>query len=741
MIENTNGIDNEVQYIGHITKFHFQQDGFVIASFSTDNGELIRIKGNLFGIQIKEKIAIKGLWETHTKYGKQLSVTYWERPMPSTKEQVIAYLSSPLIKNCGKKHAIKIADTLGERAIELIYEHGEDVLLGIRGIGKKRAKEISESIRSTFKVQEIVTELQKYGISTDMALKVYKHFGDDTVTVLKENPYKLVDLNIASFSKADEIGRKIGIMPISSYRIDCCVTYTLNQLCFGQGHCYIHEDELINSVLLALNSNVEDHFVVTTEELQQSIYRLEEHKLIIQNGCVYPKKLYNAEENFAKKISQIYQSKKRKQEIPTSHIDKLISEYQKKNSILLTEKQREAIRLLFKENVLILTGGPGTGKTTIVKAMIHVFKKVYPKAKIGLAAPTGRASRRLSEVTGMESFTIHRMIGYRHSDNPIFHNGYKLDYKLIIIDEMSMTDIHLASLLIDAVKKDATVLFVGDVDQLPSVNPGNVLADLIDAGLPTVRLTEIFRQAQESLIVVNAHRINEGKPIIIDNSRNDFYFVQNNDVENIAELTVLSVCRFLKIGYSISDILVLSPIKKGIVGKEELNERIRNRVNPPSEYKTEIKIGKRIFREGDKVIQIVNNIDKNLSNGDMGIIKHINEEDKEIVVDYTGMEITYVKDELSQIELAFCITVHKAQGSESPILIMPIAFSQGRLLVRNLVYTGLTRAKNVMVFIGQLNALNYAISNNRISMRNSRLSEKIQEYIRYSNRFKVKNVN
>lgn len=728
---------NEARYTGYITKFHFQQDDFAIATFQTENNRLIRIKGNFYGVDVKERITVFGLWETHSKYGNQLMVHYWERPIPKTKDQIIAYLSSSLVKNCGKKYAEKIVEALGEQAIELINEHGEDVLLGIRGIGRKRASDIAESIRKTFEIQKIVRELQPYGITADIAIKAYKYLGLDTVEKLKKNPYLLVDLNIMSFPKADEIGRNMGIMPLSAFRIDCCVAYFLNQLCYAQGHCFVHEDELFNVVLMALNSNVQDqHFLITMEELKQSIYRLEGQKIIIENDCVYPKKLYMAEDEFAKKISQIYQNRRKKQEIPSTHIDKLISEYQRKNGILLTETQREAIRLIFKENVLVLTGGPGTGKTTIVKGVIDVFKKVHPKASIGLAAPTGRASRRLSEVAKMEATTIHKMIGYRQGETPLYCDEYKLKHELIIVDEMSMTDVYLAYLLLDAVQNDATVLFVGDVDQLPSVGPGNVLKDLIEAGLPTVRLTEIFRQAKESLIVVNAHRINEGKQIMIDNSRNDFYFIQNNHLESIAELTVLSVTRFLKLGYSLSDILVLSPIKKGIVGKEELNERIRDRVNPPCEGKSEIKIGSRIFRDGDKVIQTVNNDEKNVSNGDIGIIVQIDTEKEKVIVDYSGIKVTYVKDEMDQIELAFCITVHKSQGSESPIVIMPIAFCQGRLLIRNLIYTGLTRAKEKMVFIGQLNALGAAISNNKIAIRNSRLSEKIKGYIEYSNRLK-----
>lgn len=747
LVKESNIQNNEQEYVGKITKIHFQKDDFKIATFLVENEGEIKIKGSLYGIEKDEKIAVTGTWEHHAKYGNQLVISYWERPMPSTKEQAVTFLVSPLVKSCGVKYATRIVDVLGDRAIEIINEQGEDVLLDIQGIGKKRANSIAESVRSNFEVQKVINKLRKFGISPNLAIKAYKEFKKDTVDILQENPYKLIKLDSVSFPKADEIARKMGIMPISAFRVDACLEYVLNRMCYQTGHCYVFESELFTEVLKELNANAKSEDVVTLEEVQDSVYRLEEQRIIIEENRVYPKFLYKYEDEFAKKISCVVNSKK-EDLIPTNYIDNLITQYQRKNSIILAEKQREAIRLILKEKVLILTGGPGTGKTTVVKGIVDVFKKVYPKSKIALVAPTGRASRKLSEVTEMDASTIHKLIGYRQGEQPKHHNGFKLEHKLLIVDEMSMVDIQLASLLLDAVENDVTVLFVGDIDQLPSVNPGNVLSDLIHSGLPTIRLTEVFRQAKESQIVTNAHRINQGKPVLIDDSKNDFFFIQNESLGNIAELTVLSVLRFLELGYSMSDILVLSPVKKGIIGTEELNEKIRERINPPAANKAEITVGKKVFREGDKIIQLKNDDEKNIFNGDLGVVEKIiqniepNKKQEDVMVcDYAGRKVTYTKEELHDIDLAYAITIHKSQGGESPIVIIPVSFNHGRrMLARNLMYTGLTRAKKIMVFIGQMEALNYAISNNRIAIRNSCLSERIQHYIEINSRFKTKKI-
>ncbi|RST57360.1 ATP-dependent RecD-like DNA helicase [Siminovitchia terrae] len=729
-------------HLGTLKDVVFRQEDFLIGYMETDKRERIKIKGSLYGVEKGEEIAIKGKWETHPKYGRQFAVETWERPIPQTKEQVIAFLASPLVKGCGPKQAVMIYEKLGENAIDIIGEIGESCLEGIRGIGPKRRNKIVESVRSTFEVQKVISELLVYGITAEVAMKAYKEFGPNAAAIIQENPYELIKLDNIGFLKADEIARKIGILPISSFRIDACMEFVLTKTCYSSGHCYVEEHELFKQVELALNHHSSGDDIVTMEEIEQSVLRLDGDTIVIdEDGSIYPKRLFNYETSLARKLSRLRGSRGGE---AMSFLEKQITTYQKKNRIILAEKQREAVKRLFFEQMLILTGGPGTGKTTVVKAMIDVFKSVYPKAQIALAAPTGRASRKLSDVTGQEAKTIHSLIGYRPGDKPEYNNDNKLPANLLVVDEVSMVDLHLMHLLLQAVEDDTKILLVGDTDQLPSVNPGNVLADMIQAGIPTVRLTDVFRQAEESQIVTNAHRINKGKPLLIDTTKNDFYFIRKEQPEHIAQLAVLSVVRFMNLGYDLSDIMVLSPMKKGPVGTITLNQMLRDTINPKTVYTNEWKVGDRVFRVGDKILQKKNNRDKDVYNGDIGIIRAIdkhfdtelNEHIQILTANFGGRNVTYKRGDMDQIELGYAITIHKSQGGEAPIVIIPMTTSHYIMLARNLVYTGLTRAKEKAVFIGTDRAMNMAIANDKITKRNSRLSERIITEINYNNRYK-----
>lgn len=729
-------------HLGTLKDVVFRQEDFLIGYMETDKRERIKIKGSLYGVEKGEEIAIKGKWETHPKYGRQFAVETWERPIPQTKEQVIAFLASPLVKGCGPKQAVMIYEKLGENAIDIIGEKGESCLEGIRGIGPKRRNKIVESVRSTFEVQKVISELLVYGITAEVAMKAYKEFGPNAAAIIQENPYELIKLDNIGFLKADEIARKIGILPISSFRIDACMEFVLTKTCYSSGHCYVEEHELFKQVELALNHHSSGDDIVTMEEIEQSVLRLDGDTIVIdEDGSIYPKRLFNYETSLARKLSRLRGSRGGE---AMSFLEKQITTYQKKNRIILAEKQREAVKRLFFEQMLILTGGPGTGKTTVVKAMIDVFKSVYPKAQIALAAPTGRASRKLSDVTGQEAKTIHSLIGYRPGDKPEYNNDNKLPANLLVVDEVSMVDLHLMHLLLQAVEDDTKILLVGDTDQLPSVNPGNVLADMIQAGIPTVRLTDVFRQAEESQIVTNAHRINKGKPLLIDTTKNDFYFIRKEQPEHIAQLAVLSVVRFMNLGYDLSDIMVLSPMKKGPVGTITLNQMLRDTINPKTVYTNEWKVGDRVFRVGDKILQKKNNRDKDVYNGDIGIIRAIdkhfdtelNEHIQILTANFGGRNVTYKREDMDQIELGYAITIHKSQGGEAPIVIIPMTTSHYIMLARNLVYTGLTRAKEKAVFIGTDRAMNMAIANDKITKRNSRLSERIITEINYNNRYK-----
>ncbi|MCM3711009.1 SF1B family DNA helicase RecD2 [Sporosarcina luteola] len=725
-------------YIGKVSKVLYRNEEFLIAILKTGEEEII-VKGNIYGVYKGEEIQVQGTWEMHPKFGKQLTVAFWERPIPQTKDQIIAFLSSPLVKGCGAKQAALITEQLGEETLPIISQQGEQSLQGIKGIGKKRANQIVESVRSTFEVQRILSELLVYGITVNMAMRLYKEYESNTIAIVTENPYKLTELNLIGFLKADEIARKMGISPLSGFRIDACVNYILKETCFSSGHCFVSEDELLTEAERALNHNAPDADKVSVDELTQSIYRLEEKQIVIEEGCVYPKFLFTYEDRLARKLSEMKGSRGG-EALPS--LENQIMMYQRKHGIILAEKQRKAVRRLFEEQILILTGGPGTGKTTVIRAMLDMYKDMFPERIVCLAAPTGKASRQLSEVAGYEASTIHRLIGFQQGEIPLYNWEDKLPCDFLIVDEMSMVDVQLASLLLDALERDTKILFVGDIDQLPSVSPGNVLSDMIRAGLPTVSLTEVFRQAEESQIISNAHRVNKGKSLLINDDKGDFYFIHQEDPKRITKMIVRSALRFQELGYPLSDILILSPMKKGPVGTITLNEQLREALNPPDQTKNEWRIGKRLFRLGDKVIQIKNNKTKGVFNGDIGVIvqisKDVNQDNETVELmtcDFSGLTVTYEKADTKELELGYAITIHKSQGGESPIVIIPATTSHYVMLARNLMYTGMTRAKEKIVLIGTQKAMNMAINNNKLANRNSRLAQRIRTYISYNNRF------
>lgn len=727
---------------GHIIYYIHPKNGclnadnnFGIAQWMPDNGgEPIAIKGNLFGLNKKEPVTIFGRWEYHAKYGDQFAIERWERPMPKTEDQIASFLASKFVKGCGKKRAELIVQRLGNQALERIMAEGADCLAGIKGIGAKNASKIAESIKDNFEIQQIMMMLLPYGITADAVTKMYKQWGAESVDIVRRNPYKLTEIHLIGFLKADEIAGAVGISPDSPYRLNAALQFVLNDLCYGGGHCYIPKGELLERTKELLKNVAED-------DIATELQLMSAHEQVIWEGDrVYPKYLYVYEKKLAYKLACMANRPGSAMSKFDQTIQELnIREYQLKHGVVLAEKQREAIRELFRQQLLIVTGNPGTGKTTVVQAMIDVYSKQYPEAKIGLCAPTGRAARKLGEVAGLESETIHMMLEFRPGADPTYGGDMPLPFDIIFVDEVSMKDIQLAYYFFQAVGPNTKVVLIGDSDQLPSVGPGNVLHDMIAAGVPHVRLTEIFRQAQESQIVMNAHRINRGETISIDKDKDDFFFIEQADPERTAHLIVRSVLRFLEKGYKLEDILVLSPMKKGIIGTEELNRALQAAVNPPVAGKVELVIREHIYRQGDKVIQVRNDYNKRVLNGDIGTVtgtEFLRNEDGELtdelglVCEFQGRTVTYSKHELKDVWLAYAITIHKAQGGQAPVVIMPVSSSHYVMLARNLIYTGLTRAERVCAMIGTRKALNIAVGNNKLIQRNTGLRERVEQFMR-----------
>lgn len=729
------------QIQGKIKKIIFNQNNFMVGILLTSKGEEIIFKGKIFGVEREEEIIFKGKWVEHYKYGKQFEITNWERPIPKTKEKIIAYLSSPFIKGCGQKQAIQIASELGENAIEKIIQEREKALINIKGIGKTRAAKIVQSVLATYELQNIINKLCEYGINPEIGIKIYEKHKAQTLDILMKNPYELIKTQLVSFPKADEIAKRMKISPLSSYRIEACINYILNKECYSSGHCFLPEKELIDQTIKLLNENTADENKIDEHDIMQSIFNLEEKTIIIENGIVYPKDLYIYETKSAEKINFLLASNQNK--INNKKLELYIKEYQLKNKIVLGEEQKEAIKIALQNNITILTGSAGTGKTTVVKAIIEIYQKLFPEKTISLSAPTGRASRRLQEATGYFAQTIHKLLGYKQNKVNGKQAGFeydennKLSHDFFIVDEMSMVDLHLIFSLLRAIRNNSKLLLIGDVNQLPSINAGNVLKDLLETNdIPKVYLTQIYRQAKNSQIITNAHKVIKGENIEVDHSKGDMYFINQQTDEEIQKMIIQSVLRFIELGYSVSDILVLSPMKKGEIGTIELNNQLQKILNPEHENKKEIRYGKRVFRVGDKIMQTVNQSDKGIYNGDIGIITDIKKEKitkngKEVEVDtiysdFQGLLIKHTRDEWNEIELAYSISIHKSQGGQSPIVIIPISKSHYNMLARNLIYTGMTRAEKKLVLIGQKYAFEFGIKNNKISLRNTQLKQRIK---------------
>ena len=722
--------------------FKNEENGYTIANLANEDDE-ITIVGCMPTLSMGESIEVEGKWINHKIYGSQFEVQNFMPVTPSSLEGIYVYLSSGMIHGIGEKMAKRIVDKFGVDTLDIIQNTPER-LTEVEGIGMKKVKQIQESYEENRELRNIIIKLSPYGITPNYCLRIYKKYKEKSIEIINKNPYRLAEeVRGIGFKIADEIASKIGIDKYSPDRIMQGILFTLNQS-LANGHTYLPKRVLIEQSVKILG--VESSFV--EKGIMDLAYAQKVH-LENKNGeiLVYLMMYYICENGVCKEIIKLSQH-----EIKDLHIniDKEIKIVEKEDNINLAKNQIEAVKEAINNGVTIITGGPGTGKTTTINTIIKIFEN--NDQKVVLCAPTGRAAKRMSETSNKEAKTIHRLLemGFAtDSDELIFFKDEEdpIDADVIILDEASMVDIILMYNLLKAVKVGTRLLLVGDSDQLPSVGAGNVLKDIIDSEvIKTVRLNEIFRQARESMIVVNAHKINNGEPLFLNVKNKDFFFLRKNTNEEIINEIIGLVSERLPKFYKfdkLKDIQVLASMRKGDLGVNNLNIELQKYLNPPEKYKQEEQFAKRTFRVGDKVMQIRNNYTKKwetedksdsgegIYNGDIGYIFHIDKDKKTVYVLFDKVKLaSYKYDELDELDHSFCTTIHKSQGSEFPVVVIPIVWAPPMLLSRNLLYTAVTRAKKLVVLVGDVRYLEQMIKNNRINDRYSNLSYKLNRFIK-----------
>lgn len=728
----------EIQGTIYDVVFRNEQNGYSVIELESDKN-LITLVGYFAFLNIGETIKAFGTWVQHPDYGKQFKMETYNTVTPSTLYGIEKYLASGLIAGIGPSTAKKMVEKFGMDTLDIIQFY-PDRLTEIEGIGSKKAAKIFEAFQEQKELKDIMMFLEQYDISPTYAVRIYKAYGANTIAIIKENPYKLADdISGVGFKMSDRIALSMGTALDSEYRISSGTKYCLNWF-HGNGHTYAPQEELcrVTAELLGVDEDV----------VQENIIKLFIDKSLVVESlgeirAVYSATFHKAESGVARRLMQLCMYSLPKLGVD---IDAELHKLEQSQDITLAENQRTAVKEAMNNGVLVVTGGPGTGKTTTIKTMIDLFER--KGMSVLLAAPTGRAAKRMQEATGKEAKTLHRLLeyGFGDSDEEAFfqkNEDSPLECDAIIVDEVSMIDILLMNNLLKAVAEGTRLVLVGDVDQLPSVGPGNVLRDIIESeAVPVVRLNEIFRQAQESLIVVNAHKINDGEAPILNQRQKDFFFMRQEEQQAIAD-TIVELCRERLPKYYettfMEGIQVLSPMKKGICGIINLNNLLQKTLNPETPDKREKQYRDFTFRVGDKVMQIKNNykmkwqsiVDfekegEGVFNGDIGVIINIDNEDQIIEVVYDNEKLVrYDFALLDELELAYALTVHKSQGSEFPILVMPVTFGPRMLLTRNLLYTALTRAKQTVVLVGSEKYIYQMIENNHIAQRYSGLRARL----------------
>ncbi len=722
--------------------YHNKENYYTIAVVENE-AEQVTVVGYLPTVERGRSYSFRGLWKTHPTYGEQFAFTEYKEEIPSTHEGIESFLSSGMLKGIGKKTAAAIVRKFGADTFEII-EKEPHRLTEVPGIGEKKAASVSEAFSVHKEFAEITLFFQQFGIAPPYAMKLYKVYGADTIQAVTENPYQLVDdIFGIGFKKADKIAEKMGIAKDSEHRLQSGIQYAL-WLYVNEGHTYVPQKFFCE--------NAAELLEVGTEQVYEMLIQMAfEGEIHIENlegrAVVFSMPYYLAEQNVTKCLLNLNNAPLK----PVSaNVDQLIHATEQETGMQLSENQKYAVKASLQNGVSVITGGPGTGKTTIINTIMKIFE--HSNLSTAIAAPTGRAAKRITETSGYEASTIHRLLEYYYSEGEDTMRFGKtsedpLLYDAIIIDEASMIDILLMNGLLSAIRPGTRLVVVGDADQLPSVGAGNVLRDMIDSEvIYSVKLTEIFRQAKESLIVVNAHKINRGEYPDCNEKDKDFFLLRKKSEKEMLE-TIKSLCFKRLPDYyqgcdAIRDMQVLTPVRRGLLGSINLNKELQKVLNPSSAERAEKTFGDRTFREGDKVMQIKNNYQlewkrltdfttgQGVFNGDVGYIETIDKEFNEITVVYDDNRyVKYDFPQLDEIELAYAVTVHKSQGSEFPIVIMPVSWFPPMLATRNLLYTGVTRGKKAVILVGSENKMHAMVDNNRITDRYSGLAVRLSAFL------------
>ncbi len=727
---------NSTEITGQIETITYTNpdNDYTVARINVDDEEdMVTAVGYLPSAEVGQVVTLKGKWVIHPKYGHQFEFNSYSYDVPTSKEGIQKYLSSGLVEGIGPVMSERIVDEFGKNALDVIDEN-PDRLLEVEGIGKKRYQEIKSSWEEQKEIRDIMVFLLSCGISPTYAARIFEKYGQEAVKKVERNPYRLArDIRGIGFKRVDEIAKNMGIEGDNPERIKAGISHVLDEA-IDEGHVFLPKEEVEERAFQALQvekNKVENVLNRMFKNDELEIETLSEKNL----QAVYLPALYRAEKGIADKLSRLLHFPS--QDISSSFSD-MLKAVEKNSNIIISDEQRRAIKKSMREKVNVITGGPGTGKTTILKVMIAIFSRAG--FKVRLAAPTGRAAKKMENSTGHPAETIHRLLDFNHHQGGFQKDeDDQIEGDIIIIDEASMLDSHLMYNLMNAVPEKSSLILVGDVNQLPPVGPGYVLRDILDSDvIPKSRLTKIYRQADESLIVLNSHRINSGYMPVMDSADDgsnlrDFYFVQEKEKNRILNMMLKIVTERIpgRFGFDpIDEVQVLSPMRRGVLGVDNLNEKLKEILNSGQDNDgKDLKSGNNVFHKGDKVMQIKNNYELEVFNGDIGRIHFVDRENRKLQVDYSGRKVTYSDKQLQELTLAYAITVHKSQGSEYPAMVMPVSTQHYVMLQRKLIYTALTRAENLAVMVGSKKALGMAVNNNKDEKRFSYLDGRLKNLL------------